>query len=413
MFISSLGITNFRNHSKKALEFSNTTTILVGPNGAGKTNILEAIYVLARGESWRAGDASEMVEFRSEVGHVEGKIHDKTARVSRVGQPTSLNVQAGMGSGLSEAPLKSNRKNSEKFSDGTSIPSKQSDLVASDLHIVLTRGIVQSRRVAKIKYKVDEIARQKSDFVGRLKVVLFEPESLDIIIGDPKKRRDFLDEALSQTNQEYARSLGVYGKALRTRNKLLFSIREGKARKESLEFWEREMVKYGQGIQDKRQEIVEWVDGQIAEIHITYEASLISEGRLDQYRDREIAAGFTLIGPQRDDFVVATHSERSEESQRDPSSAPERTRDDISRPLSSFGSRGQQRMAVLKLKLLEAEWIEKETGESPLILLDDIFSELDEEHEELVGKLIENRQMILTATEVSTRIEKTSKIIEL
>ena len=106
--------------------------------------------------------------------------------------------------------------------------------------------------MAKISFKVDGTARRKSDFAGKLKIVLFEPESLQIIIGDPSNRRKFLDEILKQTDNDYANSLSVYSKALRVRNKLLDAIRDGRSRRDGLEYWERAMVKHGESLQNKK-----------------------------------------------------------------------------------------------------------------------------------------------------------------
>lgn len=332
--ITSISLVNFRNYRKKSFEFSPKTTLIIGPNGSGKTNILEAVYLLATGESWKAEDAGEMVGFGGEVAHLEGIVSDKTK-----------------------------------------------------LQIILTRGSVGGKRTAKIAFKVDGTARRKSDFAGKLKVVLFEPESLEIIIGDPSNRRKFLDEILKQTDTDYANSLSVYSKALRVRNKLLDAIRDGRSRRDGLEYWERAMVKHGELLQSKRRELVEWINFKTDSLQIDYQLNPISQDRLEKYREREIEAGFTFVGPQRDDFLIISKDEG-------------RRMKDEGKPLAQFGSRGEQRMAVLRLKLLEARWIEEKTEVSPVILLDDIFSELDEEHEKMVGELIEGRQTIITATEI-------------
>lgn len=344
MRINRLVLTDFRKYSKKSLEFSPGITLLVGPNAVGKTNILEAIYALATGGSWRTETTKDMIRFGAEVTHVIGNIQENGDDV--------------------------------------------------DLHLTLTGGSVAGKRAASALYKVDQAPRRHADFVGRLKVVLFEPESLEIVIGDPGHRRRFLDEVLAQTEREYADSLRTYSRALRSRNRLLDAIREGKARVETLEYWERALVKHGELIQDKRRRLAEWItdntykDAKDQGITLQYAPNVISRDRLDLYRDREILAGHTFVGPQRDEMLIYGDREM------------------VSRSsgnhflLASFGSRGEQRMAVLQLKLLEARWIERVTGESPVILLDDVFSELDEEHERMVGELVKNRQAIITATEV-------------
>ena len=261
--IASITLSNFRNHRKKSFEFSPKTTLIIGPNGSGKTNILEAIHLLSTGESWRAEDAGEMVGFGGEVAHVNGET------VQELG-----------------------------------VRSKELEGGKTKLHLVLTRGSVGGKRVAKIGFKVDEMPRRKSDFSGNFKVVLFEPESLQIVIGDPSRRRKFLDGIIRQTDRDYANSISVYSKALRVRNKLLDAIRDGRSRRDGLEYWERAMVKHGELLQSKRRELVEWINFKTDSLQIDYQLNAISVDRLDKYREREIEAGFTFVGPQRDDLQI-------------------------------------------------------------------------------------------------------------
>lgn len=374
--IVSINLVNFRNHRSKGFEFSPKTTLITGANGSGKTNILEAVYLLAMGESWRTEDGGEMVGFGGEVSHVEGKIND------------GLDGKDGL--------------------DGNH-PSTLNNLNHS-LSVVLTRGSVGGKRTAKIAFKVDGTARRKSDFVGNFKVVLFEPESLQIIIGDPSNRRKFLDEILKQTDKDYANSLSVYSKALRVRNKLLDAVRDGRSRRDGLEYWERAMVKHGELLQNKRRELVEWINFKTDSLQIDYQLNSISADRLDKYREREIEAGFTFVGPQRDELGIQnrlTGQQVNRLKSLQPANLP------TFQPLSAFGSRGEQRMAVLRLKLLEVRWIEEKTEISPVILLDDIFSELDEEHEKMVGELIKGRQTIITATEIHEDHYPQSSLIKL
>lgn len=365
--ISQLALTNFRNYPTRDFSFDPELTLIVGPNGSGKTNVLEAIYLLATGESWRGETTEEMIRFDEDVTHVEGVFSPERA--------------------------------------------------GTRLHIVLTHGMLHGKPVAKMKCLVDGVPKRKGDFVGRLKAVLFEPESLEIVIGDPERRRRFLDGVLTQTDPEYARSLSVYARALKVRNKLLDAIREGKARRETLEFWEREMVKHGSKIQETRRLLVEWINGQIDEIVLTYEPSVISEERLTFYREREIAAGFSLVGPQRDDVRISKGSGLwVVGSGVGVSSGDQRTSQLITHNtqlLSAFGSRGEQRMAVLMLKLAEAEWIEEKTGESPVLLLDDIYSELDDAHDQMIQELVRGRQTIITVTEMPSGFHASSNIVRL
>ena len=385
MKISRLLLKNFRNYPTRDFSFDPELTLVVGPNGAGKTNILEAMYLLATGNSWRTNDVGEMVRLGEEVGHVHGAISENSEysedQVVRLSDDRKIRQSGSRSS--------------------SSIPKKE------ELQVALTRGNVQGKRTSKLRYKIDGVPKRRAEFVGKLKVVLFEPESLEIVIGDPTHRRAFLDECLTQTNVEYARSLSVYAKALRVRNRLLDAIREGKARRETLEYWERAMVKHGEKLQMSRAQLIDWVNGNLASeglslqglsfFSISYDPSVVNEERLAKYREREIAAGFSLVGPQRDDFRLRTtnHEQRTD------------------RDLAVYGSRGEQRMAVLRLKLAEAQWIEEKTDESPVLLLDDIYSELDDEHDRMVQELIRDRQTIIAATEKPSGHYASDQVIRL
>ena len=384
MIIKYLRLADFRNYRRQEFEFSPEITLIIGPNASGKTNILEAIYCLAAGASWRTESAKNMIRFGAEVAHIIGNVDDN-----------------GGGVGL---------------------------------RLTLTGGTIAGKRSAAVIYKVDEVPRRRADFIGRLKAVLFEPESLEIVIGDPPFRRRFLDEALSQTDREYVRSLLAYTKALRIRNKLLDAIRDGLAKEETLEFWERTLVKHGGLIQNSRQNLIGWMNsfrqslrataGSVAisgaprndELILRYLPNVINQDRLDQYRDREILAGHTFTGQQRDDFEININSKNGYNGYNGLNGynhSSHLSHSNHSKALSAFGSRGEQRMAVLQLKLLEAKWIETQTGETPVLLLDDIFSELDSDHEKMVGELVAGRQTIMTATEIHQGHYPEAKIVEL
>lgn len=359
MWINKLSLTNFRGYEKKELEFEVLTTVLVGENAVGKTNILEAIYLLATGESFRAEKIEEMVNWRAEVAHVVGKVKAQNSKLKAV------------------------------------VSANADDFEMAQLGVVLTGGEVQGKKAVKRGYKVNGAARRKQDFVGKLTVVVFRPEDLEIITDSPSLRRAFLDRVLTQVDREYRRSLISYEKGLRRRNKLLTQIREGEVPRTVLAFWDMLLVREGAILTRKRQELVEFVNSQpkIEQTRqLEYDFSVISEKRLKQYEREEVLAGYTLVGPHRDDFkILGGESFGSAQ--------------DSPRDLSKYGSRGEQRMGVLWLKLCELAFVEERTGERPVLLLDDIFSELDEQHDQLVMGLLGKQQTIITTTEVDQRFE--------
>lgn len=228
------------------------------------------------------------------------------------------------------------------------------------------------------KFEVNGVPRRMADFAGKLKAVIFSPQDLDLINGSPSIRRRYLDFVITQKDREYRRCLISYEKGLRQRNKLLEMIRENLASRNQLFFWDKLLIKNGQYLTFMR-------DAYLANLSdpkysVTYDKSDISESRLSQYESEEVAAATTLVGPHRDDFVVNLDG----------------------RDVSKFGSRGEQRMAVLWLKKSEIAYLSAEGR--PVLLLDDIFSELDTNHRIEVGELIkkhitDNGQVIMTSAD--------------
>lgn len=262
----------------------------------------------------------------------------------------------------------------------------------TELEIILTQGEVQGVKAPLKKYLVNGVPRRQVDFVGNLRVVLFWPEHLELVTDSPSLRRRYLDSVLVQVDREYRRNLASYERGLRQRNRLLDLMSEGKAGRGQLLFWNQLLIKAGGCITDSRAEFIDFVNKN-NNFLLEYDKSIISESRLEQYAKEEVAAKATLVGPHRDDFMFFVGG----------------------RDMSKFGSRGQQRLTVLWLKLAELSYIEKEAGDRPILLLDDICSELDEEHRELVVELIGKQQTILTSADESIlkTIGKNAQVIEL
>lgn len=358
MRLDQLQLNNFRSYKKTIIDFSPATTVIVGPNASGKTNILEAVFLLSHGKSFRAEKETDMLFWESEVGRIKSQITDSASS----GQ-ANLHDQK------------------DKF----------------ELEIIITTGQVLGERTSVKKFLLNGVAKRQIDFVGNLKTVLFWPQDLELVTDSPSLRRRYLDFVLSQVDREYRRTLSAYEKGLRQRNKLLLLIRDGQAEHNQLLFWDHVLIKNGNYLTQKRQELVEFINTQtkpLADFQIKYDLSVISQTRLKQYENEEVAAGATLVGPHRDDLIFY-----------------EKGRD-----LSNFGSRGEQRLAVLWLKLAEIDYIEKTTQTRPTLLLDDIFSELDHQHREEVVKLVSKRQTILTTTDrhfLPESLVSIAKMIEL
>jgi len=260
------------------------------------------------------------------------------------------------------------------------------------LELILTPGEVQAKKVPKRKFFINGVEKKRKEFIANLMVVLFQPEDIRVVTGSPTKRRDFLDQILVQADWEYRRSLFAYQKALRSRNKLLEQIREDRAKKSDLYFWSSSLAKNSEIIFNARRELIDFINHLWpAGLRIFYQQSLfISEKNLDQ----EIKMGMSLSGPHRDDFYL----EKNEKN------------------LSAFGSRSEQRLAILNLKLAELQFLTEKAGEAPVLLLDDVFSELDEDFREKVLGIISRQQTIVTAAEpelIKKKFLSKMKVIQL
>lgn len=331
--IEKVTLTGFRNFKKKIFCFGPKTSIIIGPNASGKTNILEGLCLLSTGKSFKARLEEEMVNYDEEVARIK--------------------------------------------SEG--------------LEVIITRGEIRMgttrvERAPRKKLLANGIPRRMIDFAGKIKMVIFGPQDLDLVTESPSIRRKFLDNVLFQIEREYRRAFLSYEKGLRQRNRLLLRIREEGVSRSQLLFWNQLLIKCGDYISEKREELIGFINEREGlnnqHFELKYDKSVISEGRLDQYKEEEIAAATTLVGPHRDDFSFQIKTGKG------------KTRD-----LSSYGSRGEQRMGVLWLKLAELTFIEKVSGEKPTLLLDDIFSELDHEHRDIVMDLTKKQQTIITTAD--------------
>jgi len=311
-----------------SLEFDPNVTVLVGPNASGKTNILEAIYFLSLGKTFRPGSDFEVVNFDHDTAYLAAQIDS---------EGEGLNLEVGIQKAFDLSP---------------------------------------SRK----KFLVNKISRLRSNFIGNLKVILFTPVDLEMIDSSPSVRRAHLDDFLSQADRDYHRILLSYEKTVISRNRLLKRIFEGRGKEDELIFWDQAVVRLGQEITKKRQEFFEYLTKtgkKLDDFSWLWKSSRIDLEKLKKERRRDIECQATISGPHRDDFRFYLSG----------------------RDLSFFGSRGQQRMSILNLKLLELSYLEEKTGAKPIFLLDDIFSELDEEHRKAIQPL-PAEQTIITTTDL-------------
>ena len=368
MHVSQLNMSDFRNYARLDLALDPGITLFYGPNAAGKTSILEALFYLATTRSPRAGADREIVRWDAEGDIGVSPFARLVCDVKRRDGVVRLEV------------IVQRRADDEGQLTNTSIKT----------------------------VRVDRKAVRSLDLVGNLRVVLFTPADLVLVTGGPSERRRYLDITLSQLDGRYVRTLSHYNKIVQQRNSLLRSWREGRrsyrAADDELAFWDRELTMAGAYVLRERHAAVaelnvlmEPIFRQISAgeklLIATYQSSVpIPAGEelteraiehaftahLARIRDDEIGRGQTLAGPHRDDLLLNVGG--------------------IS--IGTYGSRGQQRAATLALKLGEAELMRQRSGEAPVLLLDDLLSELDAERRMHVLEVIlrPDQQTLITAT---------------
>lgn len=418
MHLTGLQLENFRNHTSLVQTFSPGITLIYGPNGAGKTNILEAIYLLSTGKSNRAGKVIEMVNWDADLGRVLAKLESSespvVAQQSRSkSEQTSNSRHPELDSGsptelgrTSPRPSPKRRRQPDPKAQDSSI---SQDDAALKLELTLTRGSLHGQKIPYKKFSIDGVNRSQKKFAYQFNVVWFGPADMRLIEGSPTRRRDFLDETISQINPEYAYALRELTKLLPRRNQVLFQIREKTIPLNQLKYWDQQLCILSEQIHNARQNFVDFINqqgqrhpeldsGSPSELtdnmkvktkldyfdhyFLQYTPKTISFAALPEIRNREIATATTLRGPHRDDFDVTDAA---------------LTTDPVS--LRTYGSRGQQRMAIIWLKLMALEFIAADRGVRPILLLDDVMSELDTDHRDVIHNLITKQQTIITSAE--------------
>lgn len=333
MIIKSITLTNFRNHASFHLDFNPDTTLILGANGWGKTSILEAIYILTRGKSFRATDPDIIktaadyyrIEMEYDTGETSTAVYDGDAKTFLV---------------------------SDK----------------------------KSRRLPK---------------KNKYPVVLFLPSDLNLISGSPSRHREYFDRVFSELNDIYSESLSKYEKALRQRNELLKSDSFSES---SLFSWNLLLAKYGNTIKELRKEMTNTINFSLNNLYYsiaenrdqislkyTTEAADLTESsylaRLEQSAEKDHYLGHTSFGIHRDNYEFIFND----------------------KPADGSASRGETRSIILALKFVEAKIIEEKLRVKPIILLDDVFSELDQTRRKALINNFKDHQVIITSVEDITR----------
>ena len=334
MFIKSVQLEGYRNYDNSTVYFDKGTNVLYGDNAQGKTNVLEAIYICATTKSHRVSKDKELIGFNRD-----------SARICLYLEKSSAEYK---------------------------------------IDIVLNSN--KSKFIAINGSKI----RKATELLGILNVVLFSPEDLSIIKNGPSERRRFIDTELCQLDGIYLYNLSKYNKIMEQRNKLLKDSYVNRELLDTISIWDQQLVTYGNAIITKRRDFTEELKVIVRDIHakltndkenleIIYEPDVTEddfEHELKKNRDKDIKLKVTGKGPHRDDLAFMVNGI----------------------DIRKFGSQGQQRTAALSLKLAEIEIVKRMTGHVPVLLLDDVLSELDSNRQNYLLKTIGDIQTIITCT---------------
>lgn len=231
------------------------------------------------------------------------------------------------------------------------------------------------------KVLVNGVSRRVVDFIGNLPAVIFYPSDINLVTGSPSLRRWHLDLGLAQVDPQYKKALTAYEQFLTARNRVLKSIREGHGKKDELDYWTNELIKNGRVISEKRVVFFDFInrlEKSLGEFIFEYKPSNVTVEKLAETNGREVAAAATLIGPHRDDYGIFLED----------------------RNMAHYGSRGEQRTATLAFKLAQLEYMAETLGKRPILLLDDVFSELDADHRAHVVAVVSKQQTIIATVEL-------------
>ncbi|MFC4778355.1 DNA replication/repair protein RecF [Paenibacillus sp. GCM10023252] len=348
MYLHHIRLHNYRNYEQLELRTDKQVNIIIGRNAQGKTNLLEAIFALALTKSHRTSKDKELIGWNGTSARIDAEVDKKYGKITM-------------------------------------------DLQFSP----------QGK-----KAKINGLEQRKlSDFIGSLNVVMFAPEDLEIVKGTPGVRRRFLDMEIGQVQPGYLHTLQQYGKVLQHRNNYLKSTGPSAISQPMLDVWNTQLAEHGVKIMKKRKHFIHKLQSWAERIHagitagneqlrIDYRPSLDGDAgedesvlferfmiKLTQMKDQEIRRGMTLVGPHRDDLAFYINGKEAH----------------------IYGSQGQQRTTALSLKLAEIELIHEEIGEYPILLLDDVLSELDQHRQtQLIETFQSKVQTFITTTSIDS-----------
>lgn len=343
VIIKNLMLKDYRSHKDEYFEFDPKLNVLVGKNAQGKTNIIEAIFFAVIGKSFRTSKDKEVISWGKQSSYVKGEFE-------------------------------------KKYRD-------------TIIELFFSENYKKTIKIDKIPIK------KMGELMGTTNAVFFSPDELKLVKESPEERRRFMNIDISQTNKRYFYLIGRYEKVLANRNKLLKTSKDMSTLKETIDIWDRALSELGARIAEERKKFIEelspfaslahsYISGGREDLVIKYSSSFDDNYQekmlktLQKNLEKDFKLGFTSVGVHRDDIDIYLNGVE----------------------VKNYGSQGQQRTVALSLKLAELEIIKNRVGEYPILLLDDVFSELDKERRQKLLNFTSKTQTIITCTEFDEKI---------
>lgn len=360
MKITKLQLNSFRNYASKELEFElkKPTILITGENGKGKTNILEAIYLLSVGKTFRGAHQEDLIKWGMDYFTVKGALQ------------------------------------------------KGDNPDPDDIQRLEVNFCTYPRKIKT--FRINDVKKSHAEYLGEFVTVLFHPKDLNMLYLEPSLRRKYLNLLLSQTDKYYLEALSAYTRILKQRNALLDEIQDGARHRDDLDTWDEKIAEAGTILIEKRKRLIDYFNNKLQALYrkisggketleIKYKTSIADPENylrtLKLKRDKDVRYGTTSIGPHRDDITFILNE----------------------KPIEEFASRGEFRTILIALKITEISYIKRIKNHYPVLLLDDVFSELDEQRQAHLFKAIEPCQTIITTTEIPSKLLKKAqtKIIKI
>ena len=349
MRLASLRLHNFRNIKDSSFDIGKRLTVFIGDNAKGKTNCLEAVFFLVHGTGFRESREEELVLFGDKASaYVEGVFEDESGKIScKVG------------------------------------------LVRYEL------GYKKSFFINKTQKQLRQYRQEPRG------VVLFAPEHIEMLTGSPDKRRSYFNKLISQFDYQYKKNLDTYERSMRRRNKILENFEELKKLQDEISYWNEVCTQSAKYVTEVRQKYSDFlnnnqsIDGK--KFRIEYLKNEFNQSQIEKYEELELKTRRTMFGPQKDDFQIYLTQKPH------PTSEVKKLHDTsevIEENVQKFGSRSEQRLALMWLKLGEIRHFQEVSKFDPILLLDDVFSEFDSSNKELILELVKQYQTVASTTDM-------------